>query len=213
MTLQRTVDYVKQNRQQLFNIYLAVNIAGWVVWQIYKMYRERRLDYIEISFAAQNVMMMIFVLVRIPHRGLDRKLLNQLVAITAFCSGLAFMGQPAVENSTLAAVSTAVIFFSNVLGIVTLLNLGRSFGVLIAFREVKTHGLYAFVRHPMYGTDILLRTGYIISHLNLFTAVVFVLSTGCYVYRALLEEKFLSQQEEYRQYKEKVRYRFLPFIF
>jgi protein-S-isoprenylcysteine O-methyltransferase Ste14 len=208
-----TLDFIKRNRQLLFNIYLFLNVAGWVGWQTYHTYMEGRLDYVEISFALQNSIMMAFILIRKPHRGVDRSIFNQVVAITAFCSGLAFMGQPATSNLTLAAVSRGVIFISNVLGIITLLNLGRSFGILIAFREVKSNGLYAIVRHPMYGTDILLRIGFIISHFNLFTAAVFVLSTGCYVYRADLEERFLSRQEVYRKYKKRVKYRFLPFVF
>jgi protein-S-isoprenylcysteine O-methyltransferase Ste14 len=100
-----------------------------------------------------------------------------------------------------------------VLGAVCLLNLGRSFGILIALREVKTGGLYSVVRHPMYGTDILLRIGFLVSHLNWRTAAVFVLSTACYVYRAFLEERFLSQGAEYREYVRRVPYRFLPRVY
>lgn len=207
------MQFIKRNRQLLFNVYLAANVAGWIVWQTYNMYIEGRLDYIEISFALQNLIMMTFILIRKQHRGVDPSPFNQLVALAAFCSGLAFMGQAATVETSLIAVSRGVIFISNILGVVTLLNLGRSFGILIALREVKTGGLYSVVRHPMYGTDILLRIGFLISHFNYFTAVVFILSTGCYLYRAVLEERFLSREEAYRDYMKKVKYRFLPWIF
>jgi protein-S-isoprenylcysteine O-methyltransferase Ste14 len=122
------------------------------------------------------------------------------------------MGQPATGSLVAKQISQVVIFCANVLGVATLLNLGRSFGILIAFRELKSYGLYGRVRHPMYATDILLRIGFLINHFNLFTVLVFIISTGCYVYRAILEERFLSQQPEYREYMNRVRYRFIPFV-
>ena len=42
---------------------------------------------------------------------------------------------------------------------------------------------------------------------------VFVGSSAAYVYRALLEEKFLAKFEEYRAYVARVRYRFIPGVF
>ena len=102
---------------------------------------------------------------------------------------------------------------SNTLGAITLLNLGRSFGILIAYREVKSGGLYSIVRHPMYGTDILLRIGFVISHFSWLTIFILVASSGCYVYRAILEERFLSKQPDYAEYMKKVKYRFIPYIF
>lgn len=153
------------------------------------------------------------VLLRKPHQGIDPSLPHQLVALVAFCSGALLIGQPATHHPFLTSISSLIIVCANVFGIMTLLNLGRSFGVLIAIREVKTGGLYSLIRHPMYGTDILLRLGFIISHFNALTAMIFVASTSCYVYRAILEEKFLSHNPAYRQYMAKVSYRFIPGIF
>ena len=44
-------------------------------------------------------------------------------------------------------------------------------------------------------------------------AVVMVLSTAAYVYRAALEERFLCQSEAYRAYMKKVAYRFIPGVY
>lgn len=109
--------------------------------------------------------------------------------------------------------SGALIVASNVIGLVTMFNLGRSFGIMIALRKVKTGGLYRVVRHPMYAGDILLRTGYVVSHFSPFTAVLLAASTAAYVYRAVLEERFLSQDPEYKAYAGKVKYRFVPFVY
>lgn len=93
-------------------------------------------------------------------QAVDRNLFHQTIALAAFFSGIAFIGQPPSGGPAAEAASNAVVSVANVLGVLTLVNLGRSFGILIAVRRVKTHWLYALVRHPMYATDILLRVGF-----------------------------------------------------
>jgi len=204
---------ISRHGQRLMNIYLFASFTAWCVFQTFKTYREGRLDYIEISFAVQNIIMVSLFLVRKNHRAINTNIFDQCIALIAFCSGAAFIGQPVSGGTTIGIIAVTVIIAANILGAVTLINLGRSFGILIALREVKTSGLYSVVRHPMYFTDILLRVGYVIYHFNLFTVSVFTASTLCYLYRALLEEKFLSQDPSYAEYMKNVRYRFIPGVF
>ena len=206
-------EFIIKHRQLIFNIYLAINFTGWAGYNLYKSVDTGNLNYVEISFTIQNILLITLILIRWEHKGIDKSIINQTVALIAFLSGAAFMGQPASGGPIAMAGSKIIIFLANVFGIITMLNLGRSFGILIAIRKIKTGGLYAIVRHPMYGTDILLRIGFIISHLNWFTSIVFIISTSLYVYRAILEERFLVLQPGYKEYMEKVKYRFIPFIF
>ena len=206
-------EFLKKHWQLLFNIYLFLNFAGWGIWQTYQYYLKGALGYVEISFTIQSLMVAIIFLIRKPHQMVHKNLLHQAVAVIAFCSGAAFMGQPATGNPLAKHISQVVILCANVLGIASLLNLGRSFGILIAFREVKSRGLYGIIRHPMYATDILLRMGFLINHFNLFTLIVFIASAVCYVYRAILEERFLMHQPDYREYMQRVKYRFVPLVF
>ena len=199
--------------QMLMNIYLFVAFSTFCGWQIWKTYLENRLDFIEISFAVQNLIMVALFLIRKKHVAFNKSIFDQAVALAAFLSGAAFIGQPLTAQSTSMMVSRIIILTANVLGVLTLLNLGRSFGVFIAIREIKTKWLYSIIRHPMYFTDILLRVGYLVSHFTLFTATAFVLSSCCYGYRAILEERFLSKDPAYRVYLNRVRYRFIPLIF
>lgn len=206
-------EFFQKNGQTLFNIYLFINFAGWTIWQSYEWINAGTFGYIEISFTVQNVVLTALIILRKQHQNIDNSVFNQMIALIAFFSGAAFIGQPLTADSIVTDISKIIVFIANILGLITLLNLGRSFGILIAFREVKTQGLYGLVRHPMYGTDILLRIGMTISHFNVFTVSIFIASTACYIYRALLEERFLSQQPEYREYMQKVKYRFIPGIF
>jgi len=206
-------NWIKQHQEQLVNFYLFLNFFAWTCWQAYKAFSEHRLDFVECSFLAQNIVLTTVVLIRKPQKSMDKNIFNQIIATVAFFSGALFMGQPVTSAGILLKASTVITIAANFFGILTLLNLGRSFGILIAVRRIKTKGLYGIIRHPMYGTDILLRIGYITSHLTAFSIVAFILTTACYIYRAILEEKFLSQQPEYQEYMKKVKYRFIPYIF
>lgn len=199
--------------QRLVNLYFFANILGFIAWQSWGLCAAGKLDFVEISFIAQNAVMAAMVLVRQEHFALDRNPWHQAVALLAFFSGIAFIGQPQTGEGEAATVAQGVILAANLLGIACLFDLGKSFGVLIACRGVKTSGLYGLVRHPMYGSDILLRIGYVIGHFSSFTMAVLVLSSACYVYRALLEERFLAQRDDYLAYMQRVPYRFIPFLF
>ena len=113
----------------------------------------------------------------------------------------------------LLSLSKGVIVLAMGLGILSFLSLGRSFGILIALREVKTGGLYKFIRHPMYFTDILWRGGMVLKNPCMLNLLIFVVSSACYIYRAALEERFLGLQPEYREYMQKVKYRFIPHVY
>lgn len=204
---------MKNKAQTFFNIYLFLCFTGWAGWTSYQAWAAGGLDFVEVSFALQNVILVTLILIRRPHQALDRSPAHQAVALAAFCSGVFFMGQPPSGGAAARHASQAVILIANALGAVTLLNLGRSFGILIARRDIRTGGLYAVVRHPMYGTDLLLRIGFLISHAHWKTVVLFMISTACYVWRANLEERFLSLQPEYRAYRRRVRWRFIPGLY
>jgi protein-S-isoprenylcysteine O-methyltransferase Ste14 len=210
---QGAMAFIQRRRQALVDLYIFLTIAVWIVWNTYQTWTQGRMGYVETAFALQNSIFLTLILVRRQHRGLDKSLVHQAVAAVAFFSGLAFMGQPLTGGHTAQMVSKGVTLAANILGILALANLGRSFGVLIAFRKIQTRGLYSLVRHPMYLSDILFRVGFITTHFNGLTSTLFVVSSACYVYRALLEEKFLGQQPEYREYMNRVKRRFVPFVF
>lgn len=172
----------------------------------------QNVNFAELAFFLHNVVMLLFILIRKAHVSVDGRPFRQAVAVVAFFSGMAFV--PArTDNAMLLAAGHVVITAAMVLSTVTLFNLGRSFGILIAFREVKTGGLYRVIRHPMYATDILWRVGIVLTWPSLVNVLVFLCSSAAYVYRALLEEEFLRQQGAYLAYMKQVRYRFVPGVF
>ena len=80
--------------------------------------------------------------------------------------------------------------------------------------QVISTGLYGIVRHPMYMGAILLLLFTPIALGSYYGLFVVFLLIAAIVYRAIDEEEELKQNlAGYREYCEKVKYRFIPFIF
>lgn len=81
----------------------------------------------------------------------------------------------------------------------------------LTYRGTVSHGPFALVRHPQYATKL---AGWFFEWLPYFRYlpnIPFYLAwVGLYLGRALTEERFLSRFEDYRVYKDKVRWRFIP---
>jgi protein-S-isoprenylcysteine O-methyltransferase Ste14 len=97
--------------------------------------------------------------------------------------------------------------------LISLVALGRSFGLIPANRDIKTHSLYSYVRHPLYTGELLFYFGFLIGNLSWFNAFI----VGCIFMglnlRATAEERLLSHDKSYVSYLETVRFRFFPKLF
>lgn len=96
------------------------------------------------------------------------------------------------------------------LQIAGLLALNRCLGLLPAYRGVKSRGLYAWVRHPLYLAYVITYLGYFISNPSLGNLGVIVFGTGFLVMRILYEEDLLLRYPDYATYAENTRWRLLP---
>jgi len=206
------IEFFRKYRHTFTNLFLIICLGRYAFDQAAQAWTANRFDFVEVAFAVHNVVMLTIILVRKQHQALDQNIFHQGIALVAFFSGILYLQSP-TSNPFLLRISQAVIVVSMCLGMITFIHLGKSFGIMIALREVKTGGFYGIIRHPMYFTDILWRVGFVIKNPCAINFTIFVLSSACYVYRAILEEKFLSQYPEYSYYMQRVKYRFLPGIF
>jgi protein-S-isoprenylcysteine O-methyltransferase Ste14 len=92
-------------------------------------------------------------------------------------------------------------------------SLGRSFGIVAANRGVRTSGFYRFVRHPLYGSYIVGYLGFLLGNLSIWNITLIVITILCQYARAVAEERILLQDPVYQAYAQRVRYRFIPYIF
>ena len=92
-------------------------------------------------------------------------------------------------------------------------SLRYSFGILPANRGVVSSGAYRFMRHPMYLGYFVADVGFLLANFGLQNLLIYTLHYVLQGVRIAREEKLLSNDPEYRAYRNKVRFRVFPGLF
>lgn len=80
-------------------------------------------------------------------------------------------------------------------------------------QKVIDTGLYGIVRHPMYSATLLLFLSMPLVLGSLYSLAVFLAYPFIIAFRIVHEEKFLEEHlQGYKEYKQKVKYRLIPYI-
>jgi protein-S-isoprenylcysteine O-methyltransferase Ste14 len=93
------------------------------------------------------------------------------------------------------------------LSLISLLTMGRLFGIRPALRGLAKSGPYRFIRHPMYLSYLVADIGYNLQEWNSATLLLVIVGWASLVYRIYAEERVLSQHREWPTYVTLVRYR------
>jgi protein-S-isoprenylcysteine O-methyltransferase Ste14 len=104
----------------------------------------------------------------------------------------------------------ALVTLAGGLSLVSLVTMGRVFGVRPALRDLVTSGPYRFVRHPMYLSYVLADTGYNLQEWNFVTVLLVLVGWASLVYRIHAEEQILSQHAKWPAYVALVPWRLFP---
>lgn len=99
------------------------------------------------------------------------------------------------------------------ISIIGLVSLNRSFGLVAAHRGIVSNGLYRFVRHPLYFSYEISVVGFIINNFNFWNIFLFCVHICCQLKRIEYEESLLSEDDIYRLYATKTRWRLIPFLY
>ena len=94
-----------------------------------------------------------------------------------------------------------------------MLSLNRSFAMVPALREVKTGGLYHYVRHPVYGGYLVIFSFYLAGNFSAPNLLLLSAEIVLLFVRMHLEERHLCANSAYREYLERVRWRVCPHIY
>ncbi|MGI6617067.1 MAG: methyltransferase family protein [Saccharofermentanales bacterium] len=143
-------------------------------------------------------------------------LLSALMFIGGFVpAGLDFRFKWLVLPKGVVFVATAVFLFAYLLYAEVLrenVYLSRTIEVHENQKVVDT-GLYGVVRHPMYASTILLFLSMPLVLGSLYSFIVFLIYPAIAVKRIKNEEKVLEKDlEGYSEYKNRVKYRLIPFV-
>lgn len=133
------------------------------------------------------------------------------IAIIGTCAGM--LVRPGGTQVVPTILSGSLMFLGLALSVASKIVLNRSFGMFAANRGVKNRGPYKFVRHPMYLGYIISQAGFLAANFSTRNIIVYVVAWTFQLARILEEEKLLKQDDAYRAFSEKVRYRLVPGLF
>jgi protein-S-isoprenylcysteine O-methyltransferase Ste14 len=111
------------------------------------------------------------------------------------------------------AFGGVLVMIGTIANIVAVLSLNRSIGTVPAERSIKTRGLFRYIRHPMYASEICVIVGYLLVNMSLLNFVVVVCNTILLLLRIDREEHFLSRNEAYAAYAVRTPWKLLPFVY
>ena len=113
-------------------------------------------------------------------------------------------------NVASPAAGLALVILAAGLSLVSLLTMGRLFGVRPALRGLVTRGPYKLVRHPIYLSYVIADIGYNLQEWNSVTLLLVLIGWASLVYRIYAEERVISQDAGWPAYFAQVRYRLFP---
>jgi protein-S-isoprenylcysteine O-methyltransferase Ste14 len=131
---------------------------------------------------------------------------------------LAFAGTclPLILRPTALSMPFGIGNIMQMVGIVaiaaSMLSLRRSFGIVPAHRGIRTGGLYNFVRHPLYASELFWMLGFVIANPSGWNIALWFCDCLLQFARASAEERFLSIDPIYAKYRARVKYRLLPLV-
>ncbi|HEX6840955.1 MAG TPA: isoprenylcysteine carboxylmethyltransferase family protein [Stellaceae bacterium] len=104
-------------------------------------------------------------------------------------------------------LSAGMILFGNVLALLVLNRLGKSFSVMAEARRLVTDGPYRIVRHPLYATEGIAIIGVFLPYLSVQAALLFVVQVVLQLIRMHYEEQVLRRTfPEYADYARHTRH-------
>jgi protein-S-isoprenylcysteine O-methyltransferase Ste14 len=110
------------------------------------------------------------------------------------------------------AAGLVLVTLGAVLSLVSLVTIGRFFGIRPALRGLVTSGPYRLVRHPIYLSYVIADVGYNLEEWNSITLLLVLIGWASLIYRIQAEERVISQHAEWPAYVGLVRYRLFPGI-
>jgi protein-S-isoprenylcysteine O-methyltransferase Ste14 len=164
-----------------------------------------------VAFFAEQMWVVTAYLIRRPARTVSRRRGDWALAFGGTFGGVLF--RPVGAHPQWGVTTGLVLqLLGLAICVASFLALGRSFGFVAADRGLVQRGPYAVVRHPIYASYLLLQFGYVLQSISLHNALVMMFASCCNVGRAIVEDRLLATNEEYRAYRSQVRWRLLPGI-
>ncbi len=189
------------------NLILA-GLLGWLAYTNIRAFFTYGSISALVLTVAESILVISFV-IRKEARAFSLKPSDWLVSIMMLVVPILF--RPDQHNDLFQGT------LLNILGALLLTwayaSLGTSISLAPALRDIKTRGMFVYVRHPIYASYILLYGGYYLSHPTVWNAFLMMSFFPLMVSRIKREETFLAQDETYRSYVEHTPWKIIPFLY
>lgn len=162
-----------------------------------------------LTFAAAETLIAVFFLLRPPPKTVTANPREWVVAVLG--TFLPLLLRPTAD--TPVQIAEAGLMLGSILQIAGVLSLNRSFALVPALRELKTGGMYRFVRHPIYFSYLITLSCYVTANFSIPNLLIILTSIILLVARVYYEERHLGMSSAYRSYQTRVRWRLIPFVF
>ncbi len=149
----------------------------------------------------------LFILIRKPG-AIDARPYPLFIAFVG--AAFVLLIRPGGTQLAPELVASVVMSTGVLINISAKIALNRSFGLIAANRGIKAGGPYRLVRHPMYLGYFVTQVGFLLMSFSIYNLAIYGIAWVAQVLRIIEEEKFLSEDPEYRLLKERVRWRVLP---
>lgn len=151
-------------------------------------------------------LVLYFTFTRLPPRESADGIMPRVVAVAGtFAMMLLIVLPPEAIGWVQRMVSTVLIILGTSLSAWCLYQLGKSFSIMATSRELKTKGAYSVVRHPLYGAEVVMILGIILSHGSMLAFGVGAVWLLLQIRRAQYEESVLRKTfPEYAAYSRRV---------
>jgi protein-S-isoprenylcysteine O-methyltransferase Ste14 len=149
----------------------------------------------------------------IVRRSPDRLSVRPIAWIAAPIGSFAMLLARPADGSVAVLPCELLQLLGVLLTLVSLVTLGRSFGLVAANRGVKTGGPYRLVRHPAYTGYLIAYLGYVLENPTLMNVALLCFSTAFQLLRIHEEEEILADDSVYERYRATVPYRLVPRLF
>lgn len=201
-------DFLKSGRLSFYSGFILVIAFGTFAYANLLGF-QRSHEGMLLLFCFSEALTAVFILFRSDPETVSGNTFDWVVAIGGTFAPLLLRPAP----WGIAPFARYAIIAGVMIQIAGLISLNRSFALVAAKRQIKTEGLYRFVRHPLYASYFLTFSGYVLMNTSHQNMIVYGLTISLLIIRLVKEEKHLALDTSYCDYMKKVNYRVIPFVY